>query len=53
MTPAQALTGARRLIVKIGSALLVAERGEIRGAWLAALADDVARCRARARAARR
>ena len=47
MTPAQALTAARRLIVKIGSALLVAERGEIRGAWLAALADDVARCRAR------
>ena len=47
MTPAQALTAARRLIVKIGSALLVAERGEIRGVWLAALADDVARCRAR------
>ena len=47
MTPAQALTAARRLIVKIGSALLVAERGEIRGGWLAALADDVARCRAR------
>ena len=47
MTPAQALSAARRLIVKIGSALLVAERGEIRGAWLAALADDVARCRAR------
>jgi glutamate 5-kinase len=38
---------ARRLIVKIGSALLVAERGEIRRPWLAALADDVARCRAR------
>jgi glutamate 5-kinase len=47
MTPAQALTKARRLIVKIGSALLVAERGTIRDAWLAALADDVARCRAR------
>jgi len=47
MTPAEALAGARRLIVKIGSALLVAESGEIRRQWLAALADDVARCRAR------
>jgi glutamate 5-kinase len=47
MTPAQTLTAARRLVIKIGSALLVAERGEIRGMWLAALADDVARCRAR------
>jgi glutamate 5-kinase len=47
MTPAAALAVARRLVVKIGSALLVAERGEIRGAWLAALAADVARCRAR------
>ena len=47
MTPADALAGARRLIVKIGSALLVAESGEIRRSWLAALAGDVARCRAR------
>ena len=47
MTPAEALTAARRLVVKIGSALLVAERGEIRRPWLAALAEDVARCRAR------
>ena len=47
MTPADALTGARRLIVKIGSALLVCESGEIRRPWLAALAADVARCRAR------
>ena len=46
MTPADALAGARRLIVKIGSALLVAESGEIRRPWLAALAADVARCRA-------
>jgi len=46
-TPAQALAAARRLIVKIGSALLVAERGEIRRAWLDALADDIARCRGR------
>jgi glutamate 5-kinase len=47
MTPGAALTGARRLIVKIGSALLVAEGGDIRRPWLAALAADIARCRAR------
>jgi glutamate 5-kinase len=47
MTPAQALSGARRVVVKIGSALLVAEKGEIRQSWLDRLADDVARCRAR------
>jgi glutamate 5-kinase len=44
---AAALTAARRLVVKIGSALLVADNGEIRSAWLDLLADDVARCRAR------
>ena len=37
------LADARRLVVKIGSALLVEEpSGEIRRAWLDALADDVA-----------
>src|SRR5437763_4556028 len=46
-TPAQALAAARRLVVKIGSALLAAEDGEGRRPWLAALADDVARCRSR------
>lgn len=45
--PAEALAGARRLVVKIGSALLVADSGEIRRGWLDTLADDVARCRAR------
>ena len=44
-SPADALGAARRLVVKIGSSLLVAERGEVRSAWLAALAEDVARCR--------
>jgi glutamate 5-kinase len=44
---AEALAAARRLVVKIGSALLVADNGEIRRPWLAALAEDVARCRAR------
>jgi glutamate 5-kinase len=43
----EALGTARRLVVKIGSALLVADRGEIRRAWLDSLADDLARCRAR------
>ena len=50
MKPSEALAGARRLIVKIGSALLVAESGEIRRQWLAALAEDVAHCRARGQA---
>src|SRR5216683_7708812 len=46
-TPSAALTGARRIVLKIGSALLVREDGEIRRAWLDGLVDDVARCRGR------
>ena len=46
-TPAAALAAARRVVLKIGSALLVAQDGEIRRAWLDALVDDVARCRGR------
>src|SRR6202045_721348 len=46
-TPAQALVAARRLVVKIGSALLAAEDGEVRRPWLGGLADDVARLRSR------
>ncbi len=46
MTPS--LAEAKRLVVKIGSALLVdQETGRMRRAWLDALADDLARCRAR------
>ena len=41
------LASARRLIVKIGSALLVDDSGELRHTWLAALAEDVVRCRTR------
>ena len=37
---------ARRLVVKVGSSLLV-ERGEARTAWLASLADDIAAQRAK------
>src|SRR5258708_30841789 len=46
-TSATALSRAKRLVVKIGSALLVGEDGEIDRAWLDALVDDLARCRAR------
>jgi glutamate 5-kinase len=45
--PAAALAAARRVVLKIGSALLVDENGEIRRAWLDALVADVARCRGR------
>ncbi|MGI9413285.1 MAG: glutamate 5-kinase [Hyphomicrobiales bacterium] len=42
------LTNARRVIVKIGSALLVDQAtGRLRRAWLEALADDIARLRQR------
>jgi glutamate 5-kinase len=42
------LATARRIVIKVGSALLVdAATGKIRRSWLDALADDVARCRAR------
>ncbi|MDR9394901.1 glutamate 5-kinase [Roseovarius sp. SYSU LYC5161] len=42
------LSDAKRLVIKIGSALLVdRETGALRKEWLQALADDVARLRAR------
>lgn len=47
-TRSRGLTATRRLVVKIGSALLVDEASStIRRDWLDSLADDVARCRAR------
>ena len=46
-TPAAALATAKRLVVKIGSALLVEDNGKIHRAWLDALCADVARCRKR------
>lgn len=46
-TPAIPLSEARRLVVKIGSALLVdGETGAIRQDWLDALADDIAALKA-------
>src|SRR5580700_10908907 len=44
---ATAFAAARRLVVKVGSALLVDDDGEIRRPWLDALTDDIVRCRAR------
>lgn len=42
------VTEAKRLVVKIGSALLVDRgSGHLRADWLSALAEDVAHCRAR------
>lgn len=41
------LAAARRLVVKIGSSLLVAKDGTINRAWLAALCADIAACRQR------
>ncbi|MEQ9054713.1 MAG: glutamate 5-kinase [Roseovarius confluentis] len=41
-----ALNQAKRIVVKIGSALLV-EAGRLRADWLASLASDVADCRAK------
>src|SRR5579863_3637561 len=42
------LARSRRLIVKIGSALLVDDAsGDLRRDWLAALVEDIARCRQR------
>ena len=44
----QQIKDARRLIIKIGSALLVnEENGEIQHDWLDALADDIFMCRSR------
>ena len=42
-----ALAGARRLVVKVGSALLSDGRGGLRHEWIASLADDVAALRRR------
>lgn len=38
----EALSAARRLVVKVGSAILCDAEGAVRADWLAALADDIA-----------
>ncbi|OYX41819.1 MAG: glutamate 5-kinase [Rhodobacterales bacterium 32-67-9] len=45
LTPA--IAAARRLVVKIGSALLVDRSGDLHRGWLTALAEDVAEAKAR------
>ncbi len=47
MTATSPLATARRVIVKVGSALLIDEQGNIRRDWLDGLADDIAALRAR------
>jgi len=47
-SPTESILSARRLVVKVGSAILVDEAsGAINRAWMDAFADDVAACRAR------
>jgi len=41
------LAGARRLVIKIGSSLLVGRDGTINRPWLTALSEDIAACRRR------
>jgi glutamate 5-kinase len=48
MAPGSPLVAARRVVVKVGSALLVDERsGQLQRNWLEALIEDVLRCRRR------
>ncbi|MBF0335511.1 MAG: glutamate 5-kinase [Alphaproteobacteria bacterium] len=46
-SPVNPVVAARRLVVKIGSSLLVEESGKIHRRWLDALCEDIAVCRAR------
>ena len=41
MTPPALLSGARRVVVKVGSSLLIEAAGGVRAVWLARLADDI------------
>src|SRR3954469_11075533 len=42
MAPAALLSSARRVVVKVGSSLLIQAEGGVRAAWLCGLADDIA-----------
>lgn len=46
MSAARDLSASKRIVVKIGSALLVQDDGELRAEWLDALAQDIAGLRA-------
>jgi glutamate 5-kinase len=41
-TSGEQLRAARRIVVKVGSAILCGRNGSVRGEWLAGLADDIA-----------
>lgn len=45
MSAGQQLRGSKRIVVKIGSALLADDDGQLRADWLDALAQDIARLR--------
>ena len=45
MSTAHTLTGGKRIVVKIGSALLAHDDGRLRAEWLDALAQDIAKLR--------
>ena len=47
MTSGSSVVAARRIVVKVGSALLVDELGQVHRKWLETLAEDLARCRNR------
>ncbi|MBT8472365.1 MAG: glutamate 5-kinase [Marinicaulis sp.] len=44
---ATALAGAKRIVLKIGSALLCGDAGNVRGGWLRTVAEDIAKLRMR------
>ncbi|MGO1120439.1 glutamate 5-kinase [Rhodovibrionaceae bacterium A322] len=45
-TPLHSLAKAKRIVVKIGSALLIDDKGNVRRPWLTALAEDLAELKA-------
>ncbi|MBV9883153.1 MAG: glutamate 5-kinase [Sphingomonadaceae bacterium] len=45
MNASALLVGARRVVVKVGSSLLIQAEGGVRAAWLRSLADDIAALR--------
>jgi glutamate 5-kinase len=47
MSSSSPLTRARRIVVKVGSALLIDANGQVNRAWLETLVDDLLRLRAR------
>ncbi|NJC33677.1 glutamate 5-kinase [Sphingomonas jejuensis] len=48
-SPASALAGARRIVIKVGSSLLIGSDGAVAGGWLRSLAEDLAALRSEGR----